>query len=51
MEQVRRQLGQYVPAIRCLVSPNTGKKIHSFCELMENHRYVAVPRGEALKLL
>uniref|UniRef100_A0A5K4F3E8 Doublecortin domain-containing protein n=1 Tax=Schistosoma mansoni TaxID=6183 RepID=A0A5K4F3E8_SCHMA len=51
MEQVRKQLGQYVPAIRCIVSPNTGTKIQNVCDIMENHRYVAVPRGEALKLL
>lgn len=51
MEQVRKQLGQYVPAIRCIVSPNTGTKIESVGDIMENHRYVAVPRGEPLKLL
>ncbi|CAH8490182.1 unnamed protein product [Schistosoma margrebowiei] len=39
MEQVRKQLGQYVPAIRCIVSPNTGTKIESVGDIMENHSY------------
>ncbi|CAH8457993.1 unnamed protein product [Heterobilharzia americana] len=51
MEQLRKHLGPYVPAIRCIVTPNSGTKIHDISELQENHRYIAVPRGEVLKLL
>ncbi|CAH8824415.1 unnamed protein product [Trichobilharzia szidati] len=51
MEQLRKRLGQYVPAIRCIVSPNSGTQIRDVSELQENHRYIAVPRGEVLKLL
>ncbi|TNN11106.1 Doublecortin domain-containing protein [Schistosoma japonicum] len=51
MEQIRRRLGQYTPAIRCIVSPNTGTRIHGVLDLNENHRYIAVPRGEVPKLL
>ncbi|KAF7259955.1 hypothetical protein EG68_02894 [Paragonimus skrjabini miyazakii] len=51
LEETRRQLGQFYPAINQLISIESGKPMKSIEDIDVGKRYIAVPRGDKLKHL
>ncbi|KAA3681746.1 uncharacterized protein DEA37_0000413 [Paragonimus westermani] len=51
LEETRRHLGEFYPAINQLINIESGKPIEFVGDIDVGKRYVAVPRGDKLKLL